>query len=285
MQWLKAKRQYLDQLSAETTKVGYSWNMLQFESYLESIDVPIPLEVEAVTKEHIERYLTYLDRDRQCKASTCQRHYYALSSFFTYAWNHKWISVKPTTGIVLKEVDKAKPVFITKFECDDILGVIGKPIISMAITCLFETGLRVAECLALQIGAIDFEKSTLFVKEGKGGKDRTVPITEDFAKKLVHYLQHDRPVVEGSYVFATKRTGKLSAAYLNREIKKAVLTLGWKQHITCHTLRHSYASQKMNAGIPIVQIQQWLGHESLASTGIYAHLEMDRAINDYISGQ
>ena len=274
--WLEAKTQFLEQLSAASTLKGYSQNLMQFEQYLATKGIPVPFELATVTKEHIESYLYDLEAIQHCKASTCQRYYYALSSFFTFAWEKKWIPFRPAIGIELKVLDKRKPVFITKHECYELEQQIPNPVIAMAVRCQFETGLRVAECLALRIEDISFPRNQIFVKEGKGGKKRSVPINADFSRKLANYLKNDRPKIESDNVFATKRTGKLSAAYLNREIKKAVQALGWEQHITCHTLRHSYASHHMNAGVPIVQIQKWLGHESLASTGVYAHLESDR---------
>lgn len=279
MMWLEAKKQFLEQLSAASTHKGYSQNLKQFEQYLATKGIPVPLQLDLVTKEHIESYLHDLETIKQCKASTCQRYYYALSSFFTYAWEKEWITVRPTIGVELKLLDKQKPIFITKGECHDLIQQIPNSVIAMAVRCQFETGLRVAECLALRIEDISFTRNRIFVKEGKGGKNRSVPMNAAFSRKLENYLENDRPKIEGDNVFATKRTGKLSAAYLNREIKKAVQALGWEQHITCHTLRHSYASHHMNAGVPIVQIQQWLGHESLASTGVYAHLESDRESN------
>lgn len=279
MMWLEAKKQFLDQLSAASTRKGYSQNLLQFEEYLATEGMLVPFKLTEVTKEHIQSYLNHLETEKQCKASTSQRYYYALSSFFTYALEKEWITFRPTIGVELKTLDKRTPVFITKRECFELIQQIPNLVIAMAILCQFETGLRVAECLALKIEDISFARNRIFVKEGKGGKNRFVPMNSAFSRKLAFYLKNDRPSVEGSYVFATKRTGKLSAAYLNREIKKAVQALGWKQHITCHTLRHSFASHQMNSGVPIVQIQRWLGHKSLASTGVYAHLELDREIN------
>lgn len=282
MMWLEAKKQFLEQLSSASTRKGYSQNLLQFEQYLATTGLLMPFQMDAVTKEHINMYLHHLETEKQCKASTSQRYYYALSSFFTYAWEKEWIAFRPTIGVELKTPDKNKPVFITKRECHELIQQIQNPVIAMAVLCQFETGLRVAECLALKIDDISFLRNRIFVKEGKGSKDRFVPMNSAFSRKLANYLKHDRPPVEGSYVFATKRTGKLSSAYLNREIKKAVQALGWEQHITCHTLRHSYASHHLNGGVPIVQIQRWLGHESLASTGVYAHLELDRENNQLV---
>lgn len=279
MLWSEGKHQFLNQLAAETTRKGYLQNLVQFERYLKNQKIQYPFHVETVNKVHIEKYLTYLELEKKCKASTCQRHFYALSSFFTYAFNEEWIKVRPTIGVVLKEPDKQVPIFITSTECSKLSQTIKNPVIAMAVRFQFETGLRVAECLALHLDDVDFEKNVIFVKEGKGGKDRTVPINSDFAKKLANYVNSDRTEVNSSFLFATKRTGRLSSTYVNREIKKAVKMLGWNQHITCHTLRHSFASYHMNNGVPIVQIQQWLGHESLASTGIYAHLESERITN------
>ncbi|MED0665945.1 tyrosine-type recombinase/integrase [Bacillus badius] len=279
MIWAEAKSQFLSQLLTEATRKGYSQNLLQFEHYLNSEIMISSFQVGEVKNCHIKRYLAYLEIEKQCQASTCQRHFYALSSFFTFAFNKGWITTRPTQGIELKEINKQAPVFITAKECMALVQTIENPVIAMAVLCQFQTGLRVAECLALRIEDICFNKKEIFVRNGKGGKLRTVPLNDRFIKVLVHYLEYDRPKTESTLVFATKRTGQLSPAYINREIRKATQKLGWKQRVTCHTLRHSYATHHLNRGMPIVQIQRWLGHESLASTGIYAHLETDRAMD------
>src|SRR5690606_17962462 len=134
---------------------------------------------------------------------------------------------------------------------------------------LFYTGMRIGECLNLRLGDIDLAQNTIRVVNGKGKKDRTIPINKDLAPLLAHYIAHERPAVDTDYLFATAKSGSITAAYVNRVIKDTVTALGWTKNVTAHVLRHSFASNLIKKGVNIVHVQKLLGHSNLKVTSIY----------------
>jgi integrase/recombinase XerD len=137
-------------------------------------------------------------------------------------------------------------------------------------------GLRVSEIVNLRVEDIDFEESTLMVVEGKGRKDRMVLMPSRLAMTLREWIG-DR--TEG-YVFPATRathgaTGHLSQRTVQRIVKDAAARAGIPRHITPHKLRHTYATKALRAGLSLREVQELLGHASVATTEIYCHVVVD----------
>src|SRR5690606_34220343 len=142
-------------------------------------------------------------------------------------------------------VDRAKVVeqpkeVLTEEEVEQLVEAIEHPIIRIAVLFMAKTGLRVNEMANLKLRTVDFEMNRIHVFEAKGGKYRTVPLADSLKPVLEEYLQNTRET-DSEYFFATKKTGRLSAQYVNSELKRAAKELKWKKHITNHTLRRSFA--------------------------------------------
>jgi len=137
------------------------------------------------------------------------------------------------------------------------------------VEVLYGTGLRAGELVRLKVEDVDLESGLVFVREGKGKKDRVVPFGEHLAEVLIKYLEARRPTV---YLFETRPGRPLSRSTLNLIVGEGARRLGVKA--SPHRVRHSYATDLLRNGAPVGAIQALLGHSSLASTEIYLGVEV-----------
>ena len=142
----------------------------------------------------------------------------------------------------------------------------------VCLTTIYACGLRLLEGVYLQVGDIDGERKLIHVHAGKGGKDRYVPLPESCLQLLrLHWLTHRHPVWLFP-AFQEERDQPMNESGLQRAFRAAVRESGVPKKATVHTLRHSYATHLLEAGVNLRIIQGYLGHASPATTAIYTHL-------------
>ena len=171
------------------------------------------------------------------------------------------------------------PRFLTIEEVKHMLSVSSKSKSkrdSMVIKCLFYLGLRNSELRNLHIEDIDYINRMVKVVQGKGKKDRYVPIpTRELASSIREYAEERTrgPLMKG------RGTGSmLSDRHIRRIVKRYAMQAGIRkpEEVHPHTLRHSYATHLQNRGLPLNYIQQILGHERIETTTVYVHLGVER---------
>jgi len=145
------------------------------------------------------------------------------------------------------------------------------------ILLLFATGLRVSELVSLRKDDVDLEKRSIRVR-GKGGKERVVyfpealvPLFKAYMEGLPESAEYLFPSVEGHMHYTT----------VERIVKKAAASAGLKKKVTPHMLRHSFATHSLAMGLDLREIQELLGHSSLSTTQVYAHVSRERLRRDY----
>lgn len=151
---------------------------------------------------------------------------------------------------------------------------------------LYSCGLRVSELIELKISNLFFESG--FIKiEGKGNKERLVPISTKAIKEINLYLSEYRRnlkihVDSEDILFLNRRGKKLSRVMIFTIIKNLVAKLGFEKNVSPHTFRHSFATHLIDGGANLRAVQEMLGHESIITTEIYTHLDKEYLKNTMI---
>jgi len=152
----------------------------------------------------------------------------------------------------------------------------------LVIQVLYSTGLRVDELRNLEIDQIDFERKSVFVKAGKGRKDRITIIAQTVLENIGKYLLAYQPLRYLFESFAPER--KMSIRSLQKIVTGAALKSGIRKNVSAHTLRHSFATHLLENNVNLRYIQSLLGHARLETTQIYTQVAANnlREIKDLL---
>jgi site-specific recombinase XerD len=162
---------------------------------------------------------------------------------------------------------------LSKKEVRALLVSVRQPVRRVALGTIYALGLRLGEGLRLEAPHIDSDRLMVWVRDGKGAKDRGAPLPRPLLARLRHYWRHERPASPTRYVFVpTSGEAPLHETTLQKTFTAAHAELGLAKHASLHTLRHSYATHLLEAGISLRTIQAILGHKSLRTTEIYMHV-------------
>jgi integrase/recombinase XerD len=153
---------------------------------------------------------------------------------------------------------------------------------------MYSSGLRRSEVVGLDLGDVGIIERRVFVRDGKGGKDRVAPVGRRAAEWLARYVEGARPVLERDACelafFLTQRGARVKRATVSEAIRRAALVAGIVRTVTAHTLRHTCATHMVQNGADIRQVQALLGHESLETTEVYTQIapaDLDRAHREH----
>ncbi len=153
------------------------------------------------------------------------------------------------------------------------------------VELLFSSGLRVSELTELKISQLHMIQKYIIV-EGKGGKERIVPMRDIAVSTLREYILNERQTLQktpNDLVFLNYKGEHLSRVSVFKILKELGKDAGINKEISPHTLRHSYATFLLNKGVGLRSLQQMLGHEDISTTQIYTHIENSKILDDYTS--
>lgn len=137
----------------------------------------------------------------------------------------------------------------------------------------YACGLRLSEAIHLQVPDIDSARMLVHVRQGKGNKDRLVPLSPRLLEELRVYWRMHRPPL---WLFgSSRRDGPFHTGSVQRLFRQAVTKAGLRKPATMHTLRHSFATHMLEAGVDVMTLQKILGHRQLSTTALYLHLRGD----------
>lgn len=216
-----------------------------------------------VNTDDIRRYLEKLADSRK-SASTLNSAYSALQFYFEKILRRRFF-----TNIPRAKKDKKLPEVLTKEEVKRILDAINNVKHKLLLGFMYSSGLRVSEVVNARVGDLNFSGKILTVRQGKGNKDRITILSEKIAGVLEKYVKNKD---SNSFVFESERGGKLTERTAQKVFSNALLASGIKRDVSCHSLRHSFATHLLEAGTDIRYIQELLGHAKLATTQIYTHV-------------
>ena len=221
---------------------------------------------EDITQEELRSYFLYLVKERGVASSTLTIHLCGIKFFFEKTLKEEWL----VFDLVRPRKRKKLPVVLSPAEVKHILSLVQHLTVRMILTVIYACGLRLSEGIQLKVHDIDSTRMLVWVRDGKGGKDRCVPLPERLLELLRNYWAQRRPPL---YLFPTKEGREpLSATTLQKTFKIVLLQSGIHKEASIHTLRHSYATHLLERGINLRVIQELLGHKSPTTTALYTHL-------------
>jgi len=205
-----------------------------------------------------------------------------VRSFFRFLLTDDQITTDPAELLELPKLRRKLPDTLSYEEIENIIGALdlSKPEgmrDKAIIDTLYGCGLRVSECIGLQITHIHKELGFIRVI-GKGNKERLVPVGDKTLKSIDLYRQfvrNQQSVARGfeDHVFLNRNGKALSRVYVFMMLRKAAQLAGIRKTISPHTMRHSFATHLLEGGADLRAIQEMLGHESITTTEIYTHLD------------
>ncbi len=221
---------------------------------------------ETVTQDELRSYFLYLVKERGVARSTLMIHLSGIRFFFEKTLKQEW----HIFDLVRPKKRRKLPVILSTDEVKHLLWIVQNPTVRMALTVIYACGLRLSEGLHLKVLDIDSSRMLLWVRNGKGGKDRCVPLPVRLLELLREYWKLRRPRL---YLFTNAKTREpLSTTTLQKTFKIALIQSQIRKEASIHTLRHSYATHLLEKGINLRVIQELLGHQSPQTTACYTHL-------------
>ena len=271
---------------SENTIISYKYafvSLLQFvnKKYKKEIS---RLELKDLNKETIEKYLEYLEKEKNNSISTVNQRLAAIKSFFNYLTieDIEYISLcNEIHSIKIKKTKQETIKYLSKEGIKEILSLpktsIENGVRDLAIlTLLYDSGARVQELVNIKIKDIDFNKKTVYLF-GKGRKARIVPLISQTIKILEKYIKiYNIPINSDNLLFYNSKKEALTRMGITYIIKKYVSIarnknpLEFQINVTPHTFRHSKAMHLLESGVNLIYIRDFLGHESVTTTEIYA---------------
>ena len=242
----------------------------------------LPVAVESATAEHIKTFIDVL-LDRRLSPQTINGHLIAIRSFYRYLQEEEEQKIdNPVISGLSLRLPKPLPRFLQDSEVRAFFSVISKQRDLAIFMLMLRCGLRVEEVANLTLGAVDYKRNQIMVRCGKGAKDRLVYLYDDAAEALADYLQL-RPETDEPRIFLVEKGIYKGSPLSVRGIQKRAEYYSDKSgvHVSCHQLRHTMATDLLNAGADIMTIQYLLGHSRIKTTLRYARLSNRRARMDY----
>ncbi|MFU8849276.1 MAG: site-specific tyrosine recombinase XerC [Opitutales bacterium] len=245
----------------------------------------------AITKPILESYQRHLWRWKKKNGkplgiSTQRSRLGTLKDFFAYLSKGNHIPANPASELELPRQEKRLPqealglhevkAVLNVPDILDPLGLRDRTILEL----FYSTGMRRGELSALEITDLNRERQTLQIRQGKGRKDRVVPVGDRALHWLERYLEEVRPRLllstHEKALFVTSYGEAFNPDVLSRKVSKYIKTAEIGRKGSCHLFRHSCATHMLEGGADIRFIQQLLGHEKLETTSIYTHVSIEQ---------
>ena len=279
-------REYMSMLKVERTLAqntleSYQRDLNQYHSFLKD-DIKIK-SIRNVTLGHIRTYVRYLS-DKAMAASSVKRAISTIRTYHNFLLAEGRMKDNPAQLLDTPKIPQKLPNILTIEEIDTILNIIpnDKPmaIRDLAIfEMMYSCGLRVTELCDIKTTDILWDSDIIRVN-GKGNKQRFVPIGPIARDNLKNYLNHKRPsladknhnVVE---LFLSQNGRKLTRMMIWILLKKWTDASNLQKKVSPHTLRHSFATHLLEGGADLRSVQEMLGHADISTTQVYTHLDKE----------
>jgi integrase/recombinase XerD len=228
---------------------------------------------DQISEEELRQYFLFLKNVKHVSRSTHTLALCGIKFFYEHTLKREW----HTLEIARPAKEEKLPVVLSVQEVKRILSCVHYLRYRVCLTTIYVCGLRVLEGTSLQVKDIDGERKMLHIRQGKGGKDRYVPLPEAALSMLRDYWRTHRNRI---WIFPSFHIGQapdhahkaMDVTGVQKAFRAALHESGVNKDATVHTLRHSYATHLLEAGVNLRVIQGYLGHASPTTTAIYTHL-------------
>lgn len=229
---------------------------------------------DQVEEEDLRNFFLHVKNDLKWSRVTSTIALCGIKFFFDHTIHREW----PTLRFVRATPEKKLPVILSHPEVVLVLGQVKIPLYRVCLQTIYACGLRLQEGTHLQVRDIDSGRMMIHIHHGKGGRERYVPLPESTLLSLREiWKTHGNPV----WIFPACGRGGIHRSKADRPVplcniqdalRAALKECGINKGASVHTLRHSWATHMLEAGVNLRQIQEYLGHTSPKTTAIYTHL-------------
>lgn len=265
---------------SEHTIIAYQTDLEQFSTFLEKqLDIKI---LDEISPGFVRTWMAQL-KDTGITSRSIHRKGSSLKSFYRYLRKQGIVEVSPMATLSMPRQPKRLPTWVETSQLDKLweAGVFpethdGKTA-ALAITILYETGIRRSELVGLMHTQLDFGNGTLRVL-GKGKKERILPVGKPLMAAIKQYIKDKEglPAHAAGHLLV-RETGKpVTAAWIYSTVTHYLGLVTTQQKRSPHVLRHSFATHLTNAGADLNAVKELLGHSSLAATQVYTHNSIEK---------
>jgi len=229
---------------------------------------------DQITEDELRQYFLFLRNERHAARSTITIALCSIKFLFERTLQRPW----PTLDLLRPHTEHKLPAVLSRQEVQDMLSRVHVARYRVCLSVIYACVLRLMEGVSLSVPQIDSARMLLHIQGGKGNKDRYVPLPQPALLLLrAHWRTHRHPLwlfpaLDRATLSVQSATKPMPEDGVQRAFRAAVQEAGSHKHATVHTLRHSWATHLLEAGVSLRQIQAWLGHSSLATTSRYTHL-------------
>ena len=258
---------------SEKTVRAYLADIRQFITWLKKgrVDYDNPRHLQRID---IVEFINHL-ASVKATGVTRARKLAAIRKFFAFMVENNIVISNPANTIKNPTKEIKNPAFLQKNEYKALLFEASQNIRDFAILQVFlQTGIRVGELVNLKTEDIDLENKNLVVRQGKGQKDRSIPLELQVIQALSKYLQSRGEVALDSEenLFVTRNGTGIKVRTIRKIVKKYIKRAGINNRASVHTLRHTFGTHKVDNGMPIAALKEVLGHRQMQTTYKYVHL-------------
>jgi integrase/recombinase XerD len=264
---------------------GIKGGVKAFLFWLESKGI---FELKDITRSTIKAYQEYLEN----RPNKLYKGGLSSKMIRDYLWNaslllklqeqQNRLDKNPMSGYVLPKVESEKRAILTPLEISQLYEACSSLKERCILHIYYGLGLRRSEGEALNLKDIDYKNGWLFVRKGKGGKSRNIPLTAAIQSDLKDYVLNHRPRVQETALFLNTLNRRYRGASALKLVKKLIEKANIDKKIDLHCLRHSITTHLIQQGMPIEQVRDYLGHAHLESTQNYIHYDTKKLFKEQV---
>lgn len=281
----KKNRNYLLSFEQYIEIVGY--RKKSQERYLSSIKrftKWVNKDLKAVNLQEVQAYQKHLEQrpnERQgggLKNSTIRSYLSPLVVFYNYLQQYEGLTINPTTVYQVPPEIPTEKVILHRLEIQQLYQACQQLKEHCTLHLYYGLGLRRSEGAAVQLADIDYQNGWLYVPKGKGGKGRKLPLTTRIATDFKHYVLHERQSNKQPYFLLNQSGNPLRGKSALNHLKQLLKRANINKPVHLHSLRHSIATHLIQAGLPLEQVSDYLGHGHLESTQRYVQQSSTKSL-------